>query len=223
MYPPRAAHVGVLMLDTRFPRPVGDIGNPQTLERHGIPVRHLVVDGASPSRVVWQADPTLLQPFVDAAKVLANGGAALITTSCGFLVAHQRAIESAVRVPVLTSSLLACRGLAHPGILTIDAASLGARILAAAGVAQDTPVQGVAPGCEFHRCLLGNEERMDFVQAERDVLDAARALVDASPGVQDLVLECTNMPPYRDAIEQATGRRVHDIETMLLAAWRSIG
>ncbi|MGE0312999.1 MAG: aspartate/glutamate racemase family protein [Lautropia sp.] len=217
------AHVGVLMLDTRFPRPVGDIGNPRTLERHGIPLRLRVVAGASPARVVRDADPTLLQPFVDAARALAEDGAVLITTSCGFLAAHQQALAAAVPVPVIASSLLACRTLARPGILTIDREALHARILAAVGVAPSTPVQGVEPGCEFHRRILGDEDRMDLVEAQRNVVDAARRLVDAHPGVEDLVLECTNMPPYREAIVAATGRRVHDIETLVLTAWRSRG
>ena len=48
--------LGVLMLDTRFPRPPGDVGNPQTYARAGIPVRFLTVEGASPRRIVEEAD-----------------------------------------------------------------------------------------------------------------------------------------------------------------------
>lgn len=54
--------LGVLMLDTRFPRPPGDIGNAETFQRHGIDVRFHVVEGASPERIVKQADRALLQP-----------------------------------------------------------------------------------------------------------------------------------------------------------------
>ena len=43
--------LGILMLDTRVPRPPGDIGHPATFERAGIPVRYTVVRGASPQRV----------------------------------------------------------------------------------------------------------------------------------------------------------------------------
>jgi hypothetical protein len=56
--------------------------------------------------------------------------------------------------------------------------------------------------------------------ARRNVVDAACALVRQAPAVQDIVLECTNMPPYRDAVAQSTGRRVHDIETLVVAQWR---
>ena len=41
--------LGLLMLDTRFPRPPGDIGHPATF---GFPVRRRVVEGAAPGRVV---------------------------------------------------------------------------------------------------------------------------------------------------------------------------
>ena len=78
--------LGVLMLDTRFPRVPGDIGHAASLP---FPVRYRVVRGASPQRVVRERDPALLQPFVEAGRALADEGAAAITTSCGFLVLFQ--------------------------------------------------------------------------------------------------------------------------------------
>lgn len=207
------------MLDTRFPRPPGDIGNPETFQRHGIPVRFRIVAGASPRRIVKEADPALLQPFVDAALQLVEEGAAMITTSCGFLAAYQQALADAVPVPVVTSSLLQCRDFARPGIVTFDSASLNPGILAAVDVPLATPVQGVQPGCEFYRCILDNEAELDLAEACSNVVDAARRLVNLFPSVEDVVLECTNMPPYREAVARATGRRVHDIETLVLARW----
>jgi len=215
--------LGVLMLDTRFPRPPGDVGNPATFERHGIAVRRLVIEGASPERIVKEADRSLLQPFVDGALRLAGEGAAMLTTSCGFLAAYQQVLAGAVRVPVVTSSLLQCREFARPGILTFDADSMSRAILDAAGVPRGTPVQGVQPGCEFHRRILNNEEHLDLAEAERNVVDAARRLVTLHPEVEDIVMECTNMPPYREAVGRATGRRVHDIETLLAARWAALG
>ncbi|MET3515137.1 hypothetical protein ABIC63_002920 [Pseudacidovorax sp. 1753] len=217
---PLAPFLGVLMLDTQFPRPPGDIGNPQTFERAGVPVRYLTVKGASPQRIVKEADPSLLQPFIDAAHALVAAGAGMLTTSCGFLAVYQAVLAQAVPVPVLTSSLLQCRWHPRPGVLTFDAASLSPAILRAAQVPEGTPVQGVAPGCEFHTRILGNARQMDLALAQRDVVAAALALVEVHPEVRTIVLECTNMPPYRQAVAEATGREVQDIETMLVAAWR---
>ena len=216
---PMQPFLGILMLDTRFPRPLGDIGHPGTFARAGIPVKHSVGRGASPQRVVKEADPALLAPFVDAARELVAEGAAMITTSCGFLAAYQSQLAGQVPVPVVTSSILQCARLPSPGIVTFDAASLTDAILRAAGVPAETPVEGIAPGCELHRRILANEPRLDTSEAERNVVDAALTLVRRQPDVASIVLECTNMPPYRDAVSAATRRPVFDIETLLVSTW----
>lgn len=219
---PTQPFLGILMLETRFPRPLGDIGHPGTFARAGIPVRYAVVRGASPRRVVRQADRTLLPAFIEAAHALVADGAAMISTGCGFLAAYQAELVSQLPVPVVTSSLLQCARLPRPGIVTIDAASLTPAILQAAGVPPSTPVLGVAPDCEFQRRILHDEPQLDTAEARRNVVDAARALVAAHPDVASIVLECTNMPPYRAAVEAATGRPVSDVETLLVAAWQSL-
>src|SRR5262245_55341005 len=95
--------IGLLMLETCFPRPPGDIGNAATFP---FPVLRHVVRGASPEWVVERAAEGLLEPFVEGARLLERHGARGITTSCGFLVRYQRELAAAVRVPVLSSSLL---------------------------------------------------------------------------------------------------------------------
>jgi hypothetical protein len=214
-----AGFLGILMLDTRFPRPPGDVGNALTFERAGIPVRYAVVAGASPRRIVEEADPAWLRLFIEAALALVGQGARLISTSCGFLAAYQAQLAEALPVPVVSSSLLQCGRLVRPGIVTIASASLDARILWAAGVPAGTPVEGVAPGCEFHRRIMNDEAELDLALAERDVVTAACALVARAPHVENIVLECTNMPPYRAAVRAATGRQVIDIETLLVEHW----
>ena len=214
-----AAFLGVLMLDTRFPRPVGDVGNLQTFERAGIPVRLHTVKGASAQGAVLDADPDLFRPFLEAAQALVAQGAELITTSCGFLAAHQVGLQAALPVPVLTSSLLWCSHLKRPGIVTFNQATLSPAILAAAGVPEHTPVSGLKPGCSLQQTILNDELELDERQAQADVVAAALALVERHPEVEHLVLECTNMPPYREAVARATQRPVHDIETMLVTAW----
>lgn len=214
--------LGILMLDTQFPRPPGDIGNADTWAQLGIPVRMLKVVGASPAKIVQDADPRFVQPFVDAAKALEGEGAALIATSCGFLAAYQTLLAASVGVPVVSSSLLQCADLPAPGIVTIAAASLSPRILQAAGVPAGTPVQGVSPGGEFATRILRNEPQMDIAQAEADVVAAAIALQQAHPHIQSIALECTNMPVYRDAVAEATGLPTFDVVSLLVAHWAGL-
>lgn len=214
----RAHTLGVLMLDTRFPRVVGDIGNPASFD---FPVRYRTVRGASPQRVVRERDPALLQPFVDAGLALVAEGASALATSCGFLVLFQRELQAALPVPVWSSSLLLLAGLQGAGIVTADAASLSADHLRAAGAAVDTPIEGLAPDCPFQRCLLNDEATFDVDDARDATVSAARRLIGRHPGLSTIVLECTNMPPYADAVRAATGRTVVDITTLLRERFRN--
>jgi len=214
------AALGVLMLDTRFPRLPGDVGNPATFE---MPVRYRVVEGASPQRVVRERAQSLLHPFIDAGHALVADGASAITTSCGFLVLFQSALQAALPVPVWTSSLLllaqlqAAHGVSRVGVLTADADSLSADHLAAAGAASGTPVEGLERGCAFQRCLLENQPSFDAAQARAATVDAAQRLLARHPDVTTLVLECTNLPPYAEAVRAATGCAVHDLTTLIAA------
>lgn len=211
-----APFLGILMLQTRFPRPAGDVGCAASF---AMPVRYRVVAGASPRRVVREGDVALLQPFVEAARALVAEGAAAITTSCGFLVRWQAALQDAVAVPVWTSALLKLPQLAAPGVITVDAAALGAAELAAAGASLLTPVEGLAPGCALQRTLLEDLPVLDAAAAEADALAAAARLVSRHPEVRTLLLECTNLPPYAAAIERATSRPVHDLMTLVHERW----
>lgn len=215
------AHLGVLMLQTRFPRLPGDVGHPGSF---GMPVRHRVVDGATPQRVVREADAALIEPFVAAGRAMVAEGARALTTSCGFLARWQRELQAALPVPVWTSALLWLPGLAaqRPGVVTVDAASFDAAMFAGVGAEPATPVQGIRPGSAFACTLLEDRPTLDAADAEREVVSAARALQAAHPAVGTLVLECTNMPPYREAVARACGLPVHDVMTLVHARWANL-
>ncbi len=213
--------LGVLMLDTRFPRLPGDVGHAGSF---AMPVRHRVVAGASPRRIVQQGDRALLEPFVAAGRALVGEGARALTTSCGFLARWQAELQAALPVPVWTSSLLLLPGLAarRPGVLTVDAASLDAATLLAAGAPPSTPVQGIDPDSALAATLLQDRAELDAEAAARTMAAAARELVGRHPDRGAIVLECTNMPPYRDIVAQVTGLPVHDVMTMVHERWEAL-
>ena len=217
------ASVGILMLDTRFPRIPGDIGNPATFP---FPVHYEIVHGASPERVVRQRDPALLEPFIAAARKLEAAGVSGITTTCGFLALFQDELSAAVSVPVVTSSLMQVALVEQmlpngrrAGILTISAASLTPLHLEKAKVPLDIPIGTTDGGRVFTRAVLGNEPAFDVQLAREDNVDAAMALVTRHPEVGAIVLECTNMPPYAMAIAGATGLPVYSLNAGLNAIW----
>jgi Asp/Glu/hydantoin racemase len=57
--------------------------------------------------------------------------------------------------------------------------------------------------------------------AQQDILDAGRELMERHPEVGAIVLECTNMPPYAAALQEATGLPVYDIYSMI--SWFQLG
>jgi hypothetical protein len=224
---PQAASVrtlGLLMLDTRFPRPPGDIGHPRTF---AFPVRRRMVQGATPERVVRGDEPDLLAPFISLARELVDEGCAAIATSCGFLARWQRELQAALPVPVWTSALLQLAEQQAQGrrcgVITIEAASLGAAHFEGVGADPATPVEGITPGSPLHRTLLQDLPTLDLADAQAQVLAAAQRLLARQPGLDTLVLECTNLPPYADALRVATGRQVLDVVTLLDARMAALG
>ena len=202
--PVYGARLGILMLEARFPRIPGDMGNAATWP---FPVLYKVVPGASPDRVVRARAAGLLDRFLDAAAELVRLGADGITTNCGFLSLFQRELAAHAGVPVATSSLMQIPFIERilppgkrVGVLTVSAASLTPEHFIAAGADPATPVVGTDNGREFTKVMLDEKHTLDAALAERDILDAGDALVAAHPDIGAVVLECTNMTPYARAL-----------------------
>ena len=213
------ARVGILMLETRFPRIPGDMGNAATWP---FPVLYKVVPGASPRRVVHDKAAGLLDSFLDAAEELVRLGADGITTTCGFLSLFQREIAEHVGVPVATSSLMQIPLIERVlppgkrvGILTVSAANLTGEHLVAADADPATPVVGTDNGGEFTRVMINDEERLDVAAAQRDILAAGHSLVTSHPDVGTVLLECTNMVPYARALSERLRLPVFSIYTFV--------
>jgi Asp/Glu/hydantoin racemase len=221
--------VGILMLDTQFPRIPGDMGNATTFP---FPVRYHRVPGASPDLVVRQGSRELLPAFLEGARCLAREGVQAITTNCGFLAKFQRELAAAVSVPVFTSSLLLVP-MVHRmlpsgravGILTVDATSLTPDDFESVGITSHIPVAvaGLETEKEFTRVLLGNQLVLDVEAARREHMRVAQRLCAEHPEIGALVLECTNMPPYRADLQAATGLPVFDIVHLVQMVHTALG
>jgi hypothetical protein len=146
-------------------------------------------------------------------------GVKAVTTSCGFLVLLQKELQAATKIPVVTSSLLQLPALLRQepqvGVITISAAHLGKEHLRSAGVSadrlKDVLIEGMPPSSHFATQILGNHDSLDLAVARQEVVQAALVLKARAPQLKTLLLECTNMPPYKAAIEEATGWQVRSL------------
>ena len=212
------ARLGILMLDTKFPRIRGDVGNPESWP---FPVRYAVVPGATPVAIVCDDMDPFVQAFVNTGRELIAAGCTGIATTCGFLALIRPRLAAALGVPVAASALEQVGQVQAllpsdqvVGILTISAATLTPAHLDAAGVPSYCPVQGT-DGTSFSKSILGNLTTLDVPAARQDMVRAAQNLIANHPNVGAIILECTNMVPYAPDIARATGRPVYSIYTYL--------
>ncbi|MBV7334752.1 aspartate/glutamate racemase family protein [Chloroflexi bacterium TSY] len=206
--------LGILLLDTAFPRGKGDIGNPGSYD---FPVMIKTVSGANVERVVIQSDPTLVDLFIAAGLEAQEEGACAVTTSCGFMAPFQADVAKALKIPVFLSSLPQIP-LAYMmtqrriGVLTANGETLTERHLSAAGVPADLPmsIRGLNKNPAFYHWIY-EDGPADHEAIQQAMLDAAHSLLEEDPNLGAIVCECHNMAPYAPAVATATGLPVFDV------------
>ena len=224
----REVAIGIIGLDTTFTKIPGHIRNRTTFD---FPVVYRVVEGATAERVVKQADPTLLQPFVRAAQELEAEGVGAITSACGFLVIFQKQLADAVSVPLYASSLIQVP-MVHRmlgsnrklGLLVARKDSLTRRHLEAIG-AESIPlcIAGMEEQPEFREVMLeARRAELDVDRLEHEVLRQAERLASENRDLGALVIECTDLVPFSSAIQARLGLPVFDIVTLTEMVHRSL-
>jgi hypothetical protein len=207
--------LGILLLDTSFPRIPGDVGNERS---YPFPVRIKTVRGATVQRVVYEADPTLRDLFVEAACKLADEGVSAVTSSCGFLSPLQKDVARAVNIPVFLSSLIqvpiAYAMIQRPiGIITADSRSLTKLVLESASITPDIPIKiiGLEDVAAFRDPILQDGAALDREQIENEIVARAVHLLHTNPEIGSFVFECHNLAPYALAVQKATKKPIFDI------------
>jgi hypothetical protein len=215
------ARVGILMLDTVFPRVPGDLGNATTWP---FPVLFKVVHAATPQRTNAEREAWIIDAFVEAGRELVAEGADGLTTSCGFLSLFQDRLAAQCGVPVAASSLMQVHfveRLLPPGqrvgVITANTKILGAKHLEAAGASPETPVVGAQEiGTAWPPSRIPiDDPKWDMARAEADILDAGDKLVSQHADIGAVVLECTNMPPFARLLSEHLRLPVYDIYSFI--------
>ena len=214
--------VGILMLETHFPRIIGDVGNVLTWN---FPVLYSIVRGSVPKKVVLDLNDDDLLPFIHAAQELETSGVRAITTSCGFLALFQEKLSKFVTVPIYTSSLMLLPTLlcAFYGknilILTANSETLTDAHLQAVGIDvtkknESFFIYGMQEKDVFTNFTVENWDYVDTDACQKEILDT----VDDAMSKRTyacILLECTNMPPYSDLLRKKFGLPVFDFVSLV--------
>jgi Asp/Glu/hydantoin racemase len=214
------APIGLLCLDTHFAKPPGHIRCTSSLP---FPVRKAVVKGTTIAELLDRPSLEFFAPFLEAARELEAAGCAAITGSCGFMALYQKELAAQVSIPVFSSSLIQiplihqmAGGRGRVGVITARAAALTAAHLEAVG-ADGIPiaVAGMEAQPEFSEVILHSKRMaLDERTLAAELVETGRALIERAPDVTSIVLECTDLPPYAHALQEALGLPVADLTTL---------
>lgn len=212
--------VGVLCLESYFPKPPGHVRNPLSFR---FPTVCHVVKGIDVPRLLFSPSPDLLGPFLEGARQLEKDGVKAIVGSCGFMALFQKELSESVRIPVAASSLaqLPLMRLMHGkaariGVLTASARALTPAHFAAVGVDMaEYYVKGMEEYTVFADVILkATAPEMDAAAMEEAICDAAAALC-GEHGLDALLLECTDLSAFALAVQRRLDIPVYDINSLV--------
>ncbi len=213
--------IGIILMESFMPFPPGCPGNASSFS---FPVRYAVVNGANMDRLVYQGDPELLQPIIDAGWSLVREGVKAITGNCGFMVLYHEMLAREFPVPVFMSSLLQLPFISRMlmpgekvGIITANSKTLTANHLQIATNGIDIPiaVAGMEDQKHFYDAIHAEKGTLDFNEVEREVVEVTKNLINNSDNIKAVLFECTDLPPYAAAVQEAVGLPVFDFSTMI--------
>ncbi len=213
--------IGILILDAAYPCVPGNVGNASTFD---FPVRYKVVKNASIDRLLNQRDPSLLDPFIEAARELQDEGVKAVTGACGFMALFQRQVADALEIPVFLSSLLQIPFIYQMlprgrkiGIISADSSALTLEHFSSVGITPDIPLilAGMENQVEFREAVLLEKGTLDSEQIQGEVVEVAKQMVHKDPDIAAIVLECSDLPPYAAAVQAAVQMPVFDFITMI--------
>ena len=212
--------IGILLLDSEAPFIPGDVANATT---YPFPVRFQRVSGLTVKRILSH-DLSALEDVMTAALELKREGVRAITSDCGFMALYQQALAERLQIPVFLSSLLQIPFLSHLipdnhkiGILTVDSDALTDDVLSLCGAHLPGRIltAGLQHAPAFSSAFIEETGVLDFGRVQQEVVAAARDLVKRNPDIRIILLECSVLPPYAAAVQQAVGLPVFDFVTMI--------
>ncbi|SDP05156.1 aspartate/glutamate racemase family protein [Desulforhopalus singaporensis] len=212
--------VGVLCLNSSFPKPKGHVRNPETFD---FPVICKVIDEVDIPTLLFNPTPELIRPFIEGAQQLEKDGVKAITGSCGFLARFQSQLAEAVNIPVFTSSIVQAFMVrlmhgahARIGILTASAAALTLDHFVQCGTRiEDFVIRGMEGYPEFWETIIeGKRNYFDMVKLESEIIDSATTVATEN-NLDALILECTDLSAFSKPIQEAITIPVYDINSLV--------
>jgi Asp/Glu/hydantoin racemase len=161
--------------------------------------------------------------IIEGGRELEKDGVRAIVGACGYFGYYQKEAAAALDVPVFLSSLLQISIIKQTlkadqkvGVICAVSESLSKETLGACGVedSSDLVIVGAQDLPEFKN-IINCTCHYNPNQLERELTELAVNLTAEHPEVGAILLECSDMPPFSWAVQNATGLPVFDFITMI--------
>mmetsp|Transcript_84252 Transcript_84252/g.247135 ORF Transcript_84252/g.247135 Transcript_84252/m.247135 type:complete len:446 (+) Transcript_84252:114-1451(+) len=214
--------LGVVRLDYKYPPAEGDIDCPAS---YGYDVFYRVCPGLTFDMAQdGHFTEAVEREFAEAIKYLEMRGVSAITGDCGFMMAFQPIASEIASVPVFMSSMVQCPMVSVAFdkydkiiILTANSKTLKPQketLLSRCGFDVDD-ARFIIYGCQdvpgFDAVDKG--EKVDVEYVTPGMVKMTKDILKKDPTIRAIVLECTELPPYADALRKSTGLPVFDAIT----------
>jgi hypothetical protein len=218
---PHTATIGILQSNSHIEMAPGDVGNARTFK---FPVVYRIVDELTSDRLIVHADPALEGPIIREARALEELGVSAITGDCGHLIQFQKEVAAAVNIPVFLSSWMQVPFIYRIippyqkiGVLMANSRYLRRAFLKKAGIDETIPmaVAGMENQPAFRTAIIEESGDLDSAKVEQEIVTVAQKLKHEYPDIGAIFLECSDMPPYAAAIQDALHLPVFDFVTMI--------
>jgi len=218
----QAPTLGIVRLDYNYPPAAGDIDCPASYDYDIIyrAVPGLTFEMAQSGKMTYAVQ----KEFEAAIKWLESKNVCGITGDCGFMMAFQPIARDIAKVPVFMSSMVQCPMVSVAFdkydqilILTANSATLQPQkeiLLSQCGFDVDDD-RFIIVGCQdvpgFDAVAKGT--KVDVEAVTPGIVKLVQGILEKQPNIRAIVSECTELPPYSDALRMTTGLPVWDAIT----------
>ena len=213
--------VGILLIDVRVPYIPGDVANASSFS---YPVIYKTVKGLDATACLKRS-PEFDGKMAEAARELEARGVKGISSDCGFLIQFQETVAEAVDVPVCLSSLLQIPFIARSldparpiGVITADSSRLSKAFLENSGLElppNPVIIRGLQDEPEFKSAAMDASGTLDSDLITEETVNMAQSMIAEHPNMGAILLECSMLPPYAKAVQDAVDLPVYDFMTAI--------
>lgn len=214
--------IGILLIENFVPFIPGDTANATTYD---FPVRFKRMEGVSVERI-FRHDRELLKVVKQSALELKRDGVRAVTSDCGFLAMFQDELSEELELPVFMSSLMQIPFISQIigkngriGIITANEEALTEEVLSGAGIPavlqKRLSIRGMEDNEAFSGAVIREQGYLDSELMEEAVVQRGIELTEKHSDLKAILLECSLLPPYAAALQEAVGLPVFDFVTMI--------